>query len=123
MWTTLGYLLRISLALLKVLIVLYVFSRLNVRFEIIVVAILGLIYVAVLHVGAGLELILAKFLVGWEKDFIFIRKHIGDDIREREMEFRGIEKKLKGWFAPWMIEGVTNLAITGICLFELFTTL
>jgi uncharacterized membrane protein len=49
----------VVLMLLQVLIVLYIFSRLNVRFEIIVVAILGLIYVAVGSVGSVIAVMIA----------------------------------------------------------------
>jgi hypothetical protein len=56
--------------------VLYIFSRLEDRFDTIVVAISGLIYVSILSI-----------------DLYFIHKRIDDDLREREQEDRAVESK------------------------------
>ena len=75
-WTALGYAWRIAGSLLQIIFVLYIFSRLEDRFDTIVVAISGLIYVSILSI-----------------DLYFIQKRIGDDISEPEQEGRAVESK------------------------------
>jgi hypothetical protein len=118
---------RFLSAVLQVLFVLYVFSRLDVRFEIIVVAILGLIYASIRGLDAALAPVLANIIVRWEKDFIAIRKHIGDDDggeRETEVPVPAAERALRRvTFTSTAIELITLWLITLICLYELFTAL
>ena len=49
-WTALGYAWRIAGSLLQIIFVLYIFSRLEDRFDTIVVAISGLIYASILSI-------------------------------------------------------------------------
>ena len=49
-WTVLGYAWRIAGSLLQIIFALYIFSRLEDRFDTIVVAISGLIYVSILSI-------------------------------------------------------------------------
>jgi hypothetical protein len=63
-WIALGHAWRIAASLLQILFVLYIFSRLEDRFDTIVVAISGLIYVSILSI-----------------DLYFIHNRIGDDVK------------------------------------------
>jgi|SRR6516225_215770 len=117
MWAFLKFAWRVISNLLQILIVLYVFSRLSVRFEIIVVAILGLIYATIRSIAFGIWYMLINIVVGANNDFIFIRKHIGDDVTEREEEARIGHSKATQTFYKNAIDGVTLSIISLICLY------
>lgn len=123
MWAVLKYAWRVILSVLQILIVLYVFSRLSVRFEIIVVAILGLIYVTVRSVAFGMWYMLVNIAVGANNDFIFIRKHIGDDVTAREEEAAMGHGKATQNFYKFVIDGIALSLISFICLYHLFVAL
>ena len=74
-WTALGYAWRIAVSLLQIIFVLYIFSRLEDRFDTIVVAISGLSYASILSL-----------------DLEFIHNRIGDNVSERGQEDRSIRK-------------------------------
>jgi hypothetical protein len=84
---------------------------------------LGLIYVAVRALGAGLASGIIRIMVVWEKDFIAIRKHVGHDVGERETEVPMLEKMLSRVTVTYVFEGITLWLITFICLYELYTAL
>ena len=123
MWTGLGYAWRVVSNLLQVLIVLYIFSRLDVRFEIIVVAILGLIYVTIRTISLNTAYLLTNIVVFAEKDFVFIRKNLGDDVSAREKEDSVAENKLPQMMFRVAIDGVGLSLIGIVCLYQLFNAL
>jgi hypothetical protein len=123
MWAVFKFAWRVISNLLQILIVLYVFSRLSARFEIIIVAILGLIYVTIRGVAFGIWYMLVNIAYGANNDFIFIRKHIGDDVTEREEEAKTAHGQATQTFYKNAIDGVALSIISLICLYQLFVVL
>ena len=74
-----GYLWRVLAGLLEVAIVLYVFSRLNTRFEFIVVSIFRFMYGSLRIIGIGLWQMLSQLGVSVDREFGKLRQ----DERER----------------------------------------
>jgi hypothetical protein len=87
---------------------LYIFSRLEDRFDTIVVAISGLIYVSILSI-----------------DLYFIHKRIRHDVSEREQENRAVESKKKQPHAMSLaaIPGFGFFVIGLVCLYHLLNAL
>jgi hypothetical protein len=105
-WTALGYAWRIIGSLLQIIFVLYIFSRLEDRFDTIVVAISGLIYVSILSI-----------------DLYFIHKRIGGDVSEREQEDRAVESKKPHSMFLAAIPGFGFFVIGLVCLYHLLNAL
>ena len=93
----LGYAWRIAGSLLQIVFVLYIFSRLEDRFDTIVVAISGLIYVSILSI-----------------DLYFIHNRIGDEQEDRAVE----SKKPHAMFLA-AIPGFGFFVIGLVCLYHL----
>ena len=105
--TALGYAWRIAGSLLQIIFVLYIFSRIEDRFDTIVVAISGLIYVFILSI-----------------DLYFIQKLIGHDVSEREQEDRTVESKKKPHaMSLAAIPGFGFFVIGLVCLHHLLNAL
>jgi high-affinity Fe2+/Pb2+ permease len=102
-WTIVGYAWRIAGSLLQIIFVLYVFSRIENRFDTIVIAISGLIYVSILSI-----------------DLYFIEKLI-----ESEQEDRAIESKKKQPHAmsSAAILGFGFFVVGLVCLYHLVNAL
>jgi hypothetical protein len=94
-WTLVGYAWRIAGSLLQIIFVLYVFSRIEDRFDTIVLAISGLIYAFILSV-----------------DLYFIHKRI-------EPEDRALESKKPHAMSLAAIPGFGFFVIGLICLYHL----
>ena len=94
-WTALGHAWRTAGSLLQIIFVLYIFSRLEDRFDTIVVAISGLIYVSILSI-----------------DLYFIHKRI-------EPEDRALESKKPHAISLAAIPGFGFFVIGLICLYHL----
>lgn len=105
-WTALGYAWRIAGSLLQIIFALYIFSRLEDRFDTIVVAISGLIYVSILSI-----------------DLYFIHKRINDDVSEREQEDRAVESKKPYAMFLAAIPGFSFFVIGLVCLYHLLNAL
>ena len=105
-WTALGYAWRIAGSLLQIIFVLYIFSRLEDRFDTIVVAISGLIYASILSI-----------------DLYFIHNRIGDDVSEREQEDRVVESKRPHAMSLAAIPGFGFFVIGLVCLYHLLNAL
>jgi hypothetical protein len=123
MRTTLSFAWHVISNVLQILIVLYVFSRLQVRFEVIVVAILGLIYVTIQGIGFGIRLMMGMLTINVQKDLIFIRKKMGDNVSAREKEASATESKMTSMPFTLLIDGVGFSLIFLICLYQLFNAL
>jgi hypothetical protein len=135
MRTTLSFAWHVISNVLQILIVLYVFSRLQVRFEVIVVAILGLIYVTIQGIGFGIRLMMGMLTINVQKDLIFIRKKMGDNVSAREKEASATESKMtsivhafdrRRWlFAnlPYLLVPALQCVIASYSLLEYWSTL
>jgi hypothetical protein len=104
-WIALGYAWRIAGSLLQILFVLYIFSRLEDRFDTIVVAISGLIYASILSI-----------------DLYFIHNRIGDDV-SGEQEDRAVESKKPHAMFLAAIPGFGFFVIGLVCLYHLLNAL
>jgi hypothetical protein len=104
-WIALGYAWRIAGSLLQILFVLYIFSRLEDRFDTIVVAISGLIYASILSI-----------------DLYFIHNRIGDDVSD-EQEDRAVESKKPHAMFLAAIPGFGFFVIGLVCLYHLLNAL
>jgi len=104
-WIALGHAWRIAASLLQILFVLYIFSRLEDRFDTIVVAISGLIYVSILSI-----------------DLYFIHNRIGDDVSD-EQEDRAVESKKPHAMFLAAIPGFGFFVIGLVCLYHLLNAL
>jgi hypothetical protein len=102
-WTITGYAWRIAGSLLQIIFVLYVFSHITDRFDTIVIAISGLIYVFILSI-----------------DLYFIHKRI-----EREQQDRAVESKKKQPHAMSLaaMPGFGFFVIGLVCLYHLVKVL
>jgi len=105
-WTALGYAWRIAGSLLQIIFVLYIFSRIEDRFDTIVVAISGLIYVFILST-----------------DLYFVRKRLGDDVSEHKQGDRAVESKKPQAMFLAAIPGFGFFVISLVCLYQLFNAL
>jgi len=102
--------------------VLYVFSRLNARFENIVVAILGLLYVVIRRAAFDVLDELAKVTVGIKKDLMLLRSR--DEFSwslKEEAEKAGREKLSNQVIA--LFDAVALACIGLICLYQLYRVL
>ena len=66
---------------------------------------------------------LANVAIGIEKDFIFIRKLVGDNVTVREESLSNAEKGIERLYIKFGIDGVALLIISLSCLIELFSVL
>ena len=104
-WTIRGYAWRIAGSLLQIIFVLYVFSHITDRFDTIVIAISGLIYVSILSI-----------------DLYFIHNLIGDDV-SGEQEDRAVESKKPHAMFLAAIPGFGFFVIGLVCLYHLLNAL
>jgi hypothetical protein len=92
----LGYLWRVVSNLIQLLVVLYIFSKLKTPFEVIVVAVLGLIYTTVRTMGFGNFIAFTNLGKGLDQEFIRLRRLLGDQtVQEHEAEVSEQNKRLK----------------------------
>jgi len=119
----LSYAWRVVSNALQLLVVLYVFSRLNVRFEIIVISVLGLIYVSIRSIGYLLLRVLRNIALASAKEFAFLHKWAGEDVSWRELEVAESEAGLTHITTKEGIDGVTLFCISLVCLYNLFVVL
>jgi hypothetical protein len=122
MRTFLSYAWRVIVSALQIVAALYIFSHLEGQFEIVVVALLGVIYVSVLYVflmSAGWRAVILDL----EKDIIRIRERLGDDVTEcRKM--LDVEQSQLGHTMNRNFIGLSCLfLILAICLYNLFSVL
>jgi hypothetical protein len=99
-WTALGYAWRIMASLLQIIFVLYIFSRIEDRFDTIILAVSGLIYAFILSI-----------------DLYYIHKRIDEENRALE------SKKKKHAVSLAAIPGVGFFVIGLICLYHLVNAL
>jgi hypothetical protein len=111
----------IAAGLLPLVIVLYVFSHLEHRFEIIVVAILGASYatIGINNAINGYAMVVLGALA--EREFTLIRKRLGDDeVSGRKKEFFS---NMEGneYAVGWLL--TSSFLILLVCLYHLFHAL
>jgi len=119
----LGWVWRGLVNVFQVLVVLYVFSRLQGRFEVIVISVLGLIYLTVRTIAFSQGMAFAHFGVALQKEFNDLIYLLGHDTKEREMNFAEMQKIISRNIAKGYLDEVFLALIFLICLFNLFTTL
>ena len=107
-WTIAGYAWRVAGSLLQIIFVLYIFSHMEDRFDTIVIAISGLVYVFILSI-----------------DLYFIQKRIGRAVSQRERQGRAVESKKKQPHAMSLaaIPGFGFFVIGLVCLYHLLNAL
>jgi hypothetical protein len=123
MRTFIAYAWRVVSNVIQVIVVFYVFAHLNDRLETIVVSILGLIYVTIRSIAFGQWYVLANFGIGMERDFVFIRKLVGDDVAAREELLADAQKGFERLYLKFAIDGVALAIISLTCLIQLFSIL
>jgi|RhiMethySRZTD1v2_1073278.scaffolds.fasta_scaffold1083907_1 hypothetical protein len=123
LWAGLAYTWRVFWNAIQFLIVLYVFSRLHARFEIVVVSILGLIYVTIRTIAFGTRSALANIAMGVDNEFAYIRRLTGADMTEREEAVRISQKAIQRTTNKFYIDLVLLSLISLTCLYQLFTAL
>jgi hypothetical protein len=123
MWWVLLNVWAIVANLLLVIVTLTIFSGLETRFEILVIAILGLIYTALRGAGLTAGKTNAGFFILLNKDLNYIRQRLRDDVSEREQEVRKAEADLTRFMVAYGIEGFGLLIVSLICAYHLLTAL
>jgi hypothetical protein len=131
----LGYVWRVASNLIQLLVVLFIFSKLNVRFEVIVIAVLGLIYTALRTMGFGLFLAFTNLERLLDREFLQLRSLLSDqtlqDDDERDLVLTEDWKAVSAEKAKLMdraiyksyIDALFVMVIWIICLYQLFTNL
>jgi hypothetical protein len=123
LFTILGWAWLILVNLFILAIVLYIFSRLDTRSDIIIVSILGQIYTAIRGYAFLQGQAIIRLFLSSEKEFRKIKTLLGDHDEYEEESRAEIETMLnkdiaKGW------GNIAFLAIIDIiCIFELLTNL
>jgi hypothetical protein len=112
---------------IQILVVLYVFSRLDDRMLIILVAILGLIFVAI---ASGLSLTywflqfrLGHQLLNMENDLLQIRRQLGDDVSKRQADSIAARDKSEKDMRSALISGLSGMPVSIVCMYQLFSVL
>jgi len=121
--TGLGYTWRVIWHVIKLLVVIYVFLRLENRFEIIVVSILGLMYVTINAMSGDLRWRLIRLAIENEKNFSRMRRLLGEDTKDHEGALRADEKEMLRQSAKPFIDLVFLFIISLVCLFHLLMEL
>jgi hypothetical protein len=126
LYVVVGYVWHVIQSVIQLLVVLYIFHKLNDRFEIVVVAILGLIYVFMRIIGSGLFIGFVSLDAKLDGEFRRLRRLAGDEgIQEDEEDEALIEKtKLTARLAHKNhISAFFVGVIWVICLYQLLTKL
>lgn|SRR5262245_13802989 len=122
-FTVLAWTWRVLFNVFQVLVVLYVFSRLQGRLEVIVVSVLGLLYLTVRTIAFSQATTLANFGSALQKEINDLVHLLGHDIKEREANFVEMRKMVSRNIAMGYLDEAFLALISLICLFNLFTTL
>lgn len=122
-FTVLAWTGRTLFNVFQVLVVLYVFSRLQGRLEVIVVSVLGLLYLTVRTIAFSQATTLANFGSALQKEINDLVHLLGHDIKEREANFVEMRKMVSRNIAMGYLDEAFLALISLICLFNLFTTL
>jgi hypothetical protein len=119
----LGYVWRIVSNVIQLLVVLYVFSKLKGGFDVIVIAVLGLIYTTLRTMGWALGMTFAKLGQGLSDEFIRLRRLLGDQTEEAEVELSEHVKLLRRQLAKSYIDLVFVAIISLYCIYQLLNIL
>lgn len=120
----LGYLWTIAVNCFYLFIILAVFDKLHHRPEVVIVAILGLIYVLIRGLGIGLSIYISVSMLQFNKQLQHIRLLLNDPSADAEAEElrEAEERENKRW--PKLYINMFFLSITSlICLFVLWSEL
>jgi hypothetical protein len=131
----LGYVWRVVSNLIQLLVVLYIFSKLNERFEVIVIAVLGLIYTALRSMGWGLFMAFTGMERLLDREFLLLRRLLNDqtlqDDDERDLilteDWKAVAALKTKLMERAMFKSYIDALFVGviwiICLYQLFTYL
>jgi hypothetical protein len=123
-YVVLGYVWRIATNVIQLLIVLYVFYYLNERFEIIVIAVLGLIYTVIRSIAWGLLITFNNLAQQLEREFLNLQRLLGDhSAEERATEAREQAKLVDRAIMKTYIDGFFISVTWIVCLYELLANL
>ena len=117
----LGWIWRIAVNVVQLWVVLVVFERLQGRFENIVVAVLGLIYLAIRAVGFGNFLLQVSFAKASNHQMLRIRQLLSDPMVDEDAAAMADNSKaidramMKGW-----VDQAFLALVWVACLFALF---
>jgi hypothetical protein len=118
----LGYAWRVLVNLIRLAIVLAVFSSLHTQFEFIVVSILGFIYLTIATVGSLHVMMSTQVALAFDRDLTRIRSLLGDEtVDDHKAEMEEQSKVINRQFNKvYFIDMVFNSIIWIICFYHLF---
>jgi hypothetical protein len=118
----LGYLWSVCTNVVYLGAVLFIFSKLHERFEVIVVSILGLIYVTVRAIGFGHFMTYAQLAKAIDHQFLNIRRLLSDGTVEHdEASMVDATKIVNRQVAKAYIDAAFLSLVWLFCLYQLFT--
>lgn len=117
------YVWRIAVNIFNIIVVLYVFSKLDTRDERLYVSILGLLYVAIRSIGFGLATGVLPGLIAVGHQVDRIRELTDTSFLVTVEEHEKIEKALSRNMWRTAIEGIGLTIVSLICLLALFNAL
>ena len=118
----LAYLWRIAMNLIMLAIVVGILSRVHDRFETIVVAILGLLYVTIRTIAFGQALMFTQLAIGIDSDFSRIRRLLGDEsVDEHQKEVTELKANFDRRMGRAYVDIFFLAIISLICLYQLIS--
>jgi hypothetical protein len=122
-----GYAWRILTNVVEVAVVLFAFSRLHDDFQIIVMAVLGTIYVAVRGVGLGLTVCYAKLQATLDEEFPRLRHILNDSQLNHSHDIARRGEGKTRTHSRIVVHSVINsygmVAVSLICMYEFFVNI
>jgi hypothetical protein len=120
LWLAWTYVWRTAVNLVTILVFLYVFSRLHVRLEVIVVAVGGMLYVVVRGVWMGLVMAIHASSKATHKQVIDIRSTIDPGWLSPEEIFEARDQASRAEVHIYVKTAITSLTLTLVGLFCFF---
>src|SRR5262249_20357504 len=122
-WLGLAFSWKVLFNLVQFLIILYVFSRLHDRFEVIAMSTLGLIYVTIRSIGFGTWAALANIALAIDKEFAYLHHKAGEDVSFRAEGFGNSQRMMQEATYKGYIDQLFLSLISLVCLYQLFSSL
>jgi hypothetical protein len=123
-YVVLGYVWRVAVNVVELFVVLYIFYHLNARFEIIVIAVLGLIYTTIRTVAWALFHGLNNLGRNLGREFLYLQSLLGDQtVEERAREASEQAKRADRVIMKTYIDGFFISAIWIVCFYQLLANL
>jgi hypothetical protein len=118
----LAYAWRIFVNLIVLAVVLGIFSGLHARFETVVVAILGLLYVSIRSIAFSQTVMLREAIIGIDHHFVRIRDLLGDErILEHQVEMDQLkeagDRRINRAYVDLFFLGIVSL----VCIYHLLS--